>query len=105
MESIVAHLLEPLWAGAGAGRNRAGVPATEGFWIHLDVDVVDSSEMPAVDCPDPDGLSFSDLSDLLRRLASSSECVGMEVTIFDPDLDSSGQLAQRLVATLGKALT
>lgn len=76
---------------------------TVGFWIHLDVDVVDASEMPAVDCPEPDGPTFSDVTPLLKGLLASPKCVGMEVTIYDPDLDPSGVCADRIVACLTEA--
>ena len=33
----------------------------DGYWLHLDVDVLDPSIMPAVDSPDPDGLSAARL--------------------------------------------
>jgi arginase len=38
----------------------------DGFWIHLDADVLDDEVMPAVDYRLDGGLSFSDLSELLR---------------------------------------
>ena len=42
-----------------------------GFWIHLDADVLDDSIMPAVDYRLNDGLSFSELSELLKIIVSS----------------------------------
>lgn len=77
---------------------------TTGFWIHLDVDVVDASEMSAVDCPEEDGPSFNDIAELLTRLLSSPACVGLEVTIYDPDLDPKGKCADRIVECLRDAL-
>lgn len=77
---------------------------TEGFWIHVDLDVVDSAEMPAVDCPEPDGPSFSIITAMLRGLLASPQCVGIEVTIYDPDLDPSGVYADRIVGCLTQAL-
>jgi arginase len=68
----------------------------EGFWIHIDVDVLDREVMPAVDSPEPDGLTDQELIGLLRALAASDLAVGVEVTIFDPDLDPDGHLAQKL---------
>ncbi|MFD5265001.1 arginase family protein [Streptomyces sp. NPDC058335] len=41
----------------GAATARAfGIPELDGFWVHLDADVLDPTVMPAVDSPDPDGL-------------------------------------------------
>ncbi len=76
-----------------------------GFWIHLDVDVLDSAVMPAVDSPEPDGLTFDELSELLRGLTSSPRAIGMDVSVFDPDLDEEGIGARRLTAALVKGLS
>ncbi len=65
-----------------------------GFWIHLDADVLDNDIMPAVDSPQPGGMSYGELGDLLRSLLSSGLAIGMEITIFDPDLDPDGSIAR-----------
>lgn len=74
--------------------------ATQGFWVHLDLDVLDMQELPAVDSPEPDGLSFTELSSLLKLLVASPACVGLELTIYDPDLDPSGVYAKQTVECL-----
>lgn len=78
---------------------------TRGFWIHLDLDVVDAAEMPAVDCPEANGLPFSTVTTLLGQLLASPKCVGIEVTIYDPDLDPSGVYARRIVQSLTRAFS
>jgi len=72
--------------------------ALDGFWLHVDVDVLDPAHMPAVDSPDPDGLTPAELRDLLDGLAPAA--TGAEVTIFDPDLDPEGHHAALLSALL-----
>jgi arginase len=67
-----------------------------GFWVHLDVDVLDIEVMPAADAPDPGGLQYSELIELLRPLLANERCVGMNVTIYDPDLDPDGRYAREL---------
>jgi arginase len=73
-----------------------------GFWIHLDVDILDSTLMPAVDSPHGGGLTWNELSLILRGLLESDKATGIELTIFDPDLDPDrryiSELADRLVA-------
>ncbi|MGV9315819.1 arginase family protein [Streptomyces sp. NPDC003691] len=64
--------------------------AVAGFWLHLDADVLDPAVMPAVDSPDPDGLLPGELAQVLAALLASPRCVGMNVTIYDPDLDPEG---------------
>lgn len=68
----------------------------DGYWIHLDVDVLDAEIMPAVDSPDPGGLAWSDLPEMLAPLLASPLAAGIDVTVFDPDLDPDGSLARRL---------
>jgi arginase len=91
---------EIVQAGAAATAARVLAAVGEGlhaFWIHCDVDVLDSALMPAVDTPEPSGLDFDQLSELLGLLLADERAVGLELTIFDPDLDESGELAERLV--------
>ena len=71
--------LAALRAGAMA------VPAVP-YWVHLDADVLDSALLRAVDSPAPDGLTFEELGALLRTLLAG-DAIGMQVTVFDPDLD------------------
>src|SRR4029450_1402717 len=75
------------------------------FWVHLDVDVLDPSAMPAVDAPTPGGIGYPELELLLRGLVGSAECLGIEVTVFDPDFDVEGVYAQDLVNTLVAGLS
>lgn len=77
----------------------------EGIWIHLDVDVLNDSIMPAVDYRLNDGLSFSDLCELLKVIVSSCQTVGMDITIFNPTFDSDGSIALRLVSTVVEGLS
>jgi arginase len=73
---------------------------TDGFWIHLDADVLDDSIMPAVDYRLEGGLSFSELSDLLRTINSSGHVVGMSITIFNPSLDLDKSIARKFVSSI-----
>jgi arginase len=76
----------------------------DGFWVHLDVDVLDPAVMPCVDAPDPDGLEHAELAELLAGLTVAPGCLGVEVTVFDPDLDPDGTYAKALVDTLARGL-
>ncbi|MFJ2768796.1 arginase family protein [Streptomyces sp. NPDC087300] len=83
------------------------VPVLDGFWVHLDADVLDPTVMPAVDSPDPGGLLPDELLALLRPLVNSPRCVGLNLTIYDPDLDPAGTagdlLADLLVAAFAES--
>jgi arginase len=76
-----------------------------GFWIHLDVDVLDDAIMPAVDYRMPDGLSWAELTALLRVAAASDRALGLDVTIFNPTLDPGGRIAYALVDSLVAGLS
>lgn len=73
-------------------------------WLHLDADVLDSAVMPAVDSPQRGGLSYEALVTLVRGLLASGVIAGMELTIYDPDLDPDGSIAARFVDTIVAAL-
>jgi hypothetical protein len=45
-------------------------------------------------------LGHDELAALLTPLVASSSCVGLDVTVFDPDLDPDGGLALDLTDTL-----
>lgn len=68
-----------------------------GFWVHVDADVLNDNEMPAVDYRMSDGLHFEELGDVFSALFSSGKAVGMSVSIFNPRLDTSNKLAPKLV--------
>jgi len=76
-----------------------------GIWIHLDVDVLYDSIMPAVDYRLPGGITFSQLSDLLRLLLTSKKAVGISITIFNPTLDKDGSITRNLVSSIVRGLS
>jgi len=73
-----------------------------GYWLHVDVDVLDPRFMPAVDSPDPGGLDPDELTELLTALAPAA--IGAQVTVFDPDLDPDGRCARLLTDILSTGL-
>ena len=74
-----------------------------GFWIHVDVDVLSPDWMPAVDSPDPGGMTPTELTRSLKKAIASSKCVGMDVTIYDPERDPTGRCAKLIVDILSDA--
>jgi arginase len=94
------------------GLDRAGKLAVErmqeagvdGLWIHLDVDVLNNEIMPAVDSPQPDGLSYEELATLVAPILASERAAGMEITTYEPDLDADGTYARGLVVGLAALL-
>jgi arginase len=75
---------------------------TEGFWVHVDVDVLATEWMSAVDSPEPGGMTPQELSTLLEAALNSQRCIGMEITIYDPTLDPSGAGADLIIQMLAE---
>lgn len=74
-------------AGAGA--------APAGWWCHVDLDVLATSELPAVDYPQPGGLSWHQLERLTAACLRVPGCLGASVVIYNPELDG-GRAAARI---------
>jgi arginase len=101
---LVLDLDELREVGANAAAERAlqwvVKEEVEGFWVHLDTDVIDDAVNPAVDYRLPGGLSVEELGRLLRTLVANGTAVGMDVTIYNPSLDSDGTAARAIVGAL-----
>ncbi|HJU78276.1 MAG TPA: arginase family protein [Nitrososphaeraceae archaeon] len=76
-----------------------------GFWIHLDADVLDDSIMPAVDYRLPGGITFVELSNLLKLLMLSKKAVGISLTIFNPTLDKDGAITRNFLSSIIEGLS
>jgi len=75
-------------------------PDLDGFWVHVDADVLAESVMPAVDSPNPSGLTADQLTSILAGLVAENGCRGVEFTIYDPDLDPDGVAADVLIGII-----
>ena len=76
----------------------------DGFFIHLDADVLSDDIMPAVDYRLANGLMWHELTTTLRIALASGRVVGMEVAIYNPSLDADGAAGRGLVDALVEAL-
>jgi arginase len=100
--------IRQLGAAAAAGEavaflTRADGP--EGFWVHLDADAFDETLMHAVDDPRPDGLMWDDVAAALGVATATGRAVGLQVAIYNPDIDADGSNGRGLATTVRKALT
>ncbi|MCW2560651.1 MAG: arginase family hydrolase, arginase/agmainase/formiminoglutamate hydrolase [Mycobacterium sp.] len=72
------------------------------WWLHIDLDVLDPLEFAAQGLPDvedePGGLTWDQLTDLVRAMLDSGSCVGASIAIYDPDQDEDGTAAGQIVA-------
>lgn len=72
----------------------------DGFFIHFDVDVLKDEIMPAVDSRMEDGIGYDDLKDILLPLFENEKCIGIEITILDPDYDKEGLYIKAFIENL-----
>jgi len=104
----VVDLSEVRSGGAGRALERVIATVTksdiQGFWVHLDVDVLDDALMPAVDYRFPGGMTWEEAAEILLGLLRTDRAVGLEVTIFNPRLDSDGTIGQRLADLIAGAV-
>lgn len=84
---------------------RVTQPELGGFWIHLDADVIDPDVVPAVDSPTPGGFDLDALASFLTPLVRHPKALGLELTIYDPELDPDRTSAARLASLLERVLT
>lgn len=91
-------------SAARAALERVTRSGIDGFWIHVDADVIDPTEVPAVDSPEPNGLFVDELAALLTPLVRHPLAVGVELTIYDPNLDPGRTSASKLAALLERVL-
>lgn len=76
----------------------------DGFFIHLDVDILNDDIMPAVDSRQKNGLSYTELNQLLYPLFSSDKAIGIEITILDPNLDPDGRYTIELISNFVRVM-
>jgi arginase len=97
-------------AVAAAGADRVGADAARrlaargAWWFHVDLDVLSTDSLGAVDYRQPGGFDWDTLELLTRRALSSPSLIGWDVTIYNPDLDPKRTDAKRIVRYLSEAL-
>lgn len=74
------------------------------WWLHVDLDVLSTESLPAVDYRQPGGLDWPVLTEVTRRALASPDVLGWTVTIYNPELDPSGAGAGRIVQYITDSL-
>jgi arginase len=88
---------------AACGRAAAAHVArqSDGWWLHLDVDVLAQAELASSRVPgDEDaggGLTWAQLTGALAAALAVGGCRGWSISIYDPDQDPDGGDARRIV--------
>jgi arginase len=87
----------------GAASAAVRAVATGPWWLHVDLDVLSTEALPAVDYPQPGGLSWEQLERVTAEALPAGP-VGWDVTIYNPDLDPDRTSAERIVRFLAAAV-
>jgi arginase len=75
------------------------------IYVHLDLDVLDSTVAPANSYAVSGGLTLEDLDDALATIASEFRIVGVTLSAYDPAVDTDGYAARaatRLISTAAR---
>jgi arginase len=95
-------LIRPAGFDAVKGATAAALPAP--WWLHTDLDVLASTELAAVDYPQPGGLTWEQLTEITSAALASEGCAGWSVCIYNPDLDPGRKGADDIIGYLSKAI-
>ncbi|HTE49455.1 MAG TPA: arginase family protein [Kofleriaceae bacterium] len=106
IERITVQSLQAQGTGWAIERTlgRLGARGVERGWLHIDLDVLDQAVMPAVDSPGTPGLTYAQLSEVIGGLVGSGRIAGLDVAIYDPDLDPDGKYAPDIAAAVATGL-
>lgn len=74
------------------------------WWLHVDLDVLATDALPAVDYQQSGGLTWAQLRRLMDAAMRQGGCIGASVVIYNPDLDG-GVHARRIVEFLGQLIS
>jgi arginase len=90
------------------GRQAAELVASgsAGWWLHIDVDVLDRADFTACGAPGevalPGGLSWPELTSLASSAMQAGGMCGWSLGVYNPDLDPEGQAARRIVSFIAE---
>ena len=73
-------------------------------WMHVDLDVLDQTMMPAVDSPGSPGLNFEQLAELVHALCASGRIAGADFSIYDPERDQGLHYARPIVDCIARGV-
>ncbi len=74
------------------------------FWLHVDLDVLASISLPAVDYQQPGGLKWDQLSEITAAALAADGCAGWSVCIYNPDLDPDRHGADAIISYITQAI-
>ena len=103
IDGVVA-LHDDVWvnnASADDLRAVAAAATASHWWLHIDLDVLSTDALAAVDYPQPGGLSWSTLESVTDVLIRTTGCRGASIGVYNPDLDG-GASSPRIAAFISR---
>jgi len=74
------------------------------FVLHIDLDAIAQEDFAPTNVPGGGGLTFGDVQASLNEFVKQKNLIGLDVAQYNPDKDTDGAGAKRLVELLGEAL-
>jgi arginase len=106
MRHIHAADIQSKGAGKAAHEALAQVHAdAREFVLHLDVDVIAQEDFPAVNVSGSGGMRFDDVRASFIEFVKHKNLLGLDVAQYNPDKDTDGGGARKLVDLLVEALS
>jgi arginase len=106
-DRVLIHAAEELRRDpARAARQAAAYVAAQasGWWLHVDLDVLDGAEFRACGAAsDPsmrEGLTWTELAEITDQALQVDGCRGWSIGVYNADLDTGNEDAGRIVAYL-----
>ena len=79
-------------------------PKCNNIYVHVDLDVLDETEMSAQSLPVRDGLSMREFQETLQALVKSGRLCGMAIMVFNAAKDTKGVEARKVVRLIADVL-
>jgi arginase len=106
MRHVYAAAIQTKGGSAAAHDGLAYVHAdAHEFVLHLDTDAIAQEEFPAVNVPASGGLRLEDVRAALGEFVKHKNLLGVSVAQYNPDKDSDGSGARKLVDLLVEVLS
>ncbi|MCL5429874.1 MAG: agmatinase [Candidatus Marsarchaeota archaeon] len=106
-EDVEDHSKEILFMKDMIGMSTADIVKTilknteDNLYITLDLDALDTGEMPSVGTPEPGGIRYNEMKDILKGVISKRNIIGMDFNELSPipGINAPNYLAAKLIYT------
>jgi len=75
------------------------------LYVHIDTDIVDPAQAPAMNYPEPNGPSFENLQTVMRQLSRTQRIAAVSMSTWNPRMDKDGQSRRVCMELLKELIT